>query len=70
MICYIYSYISKFLKSKIQLQNQKLKIILIIQHISAEAAQLLHYYNSSLNKKNKSLGSCSFLLSKQALWHN
>jgi hypothetical protein len=44
MIYYIYSYISKFSKSKIQLPNQKLKIILIIGHISVEAAQVLHHY--------------------------
>jgi len=60
MIYYIYSYISKFSESKIQLPNQKFKIILIIQHISAEAAQVLHYYNLSLNKKNKSLSSLFF----------
>jgi hypothetical protein len=60
MIYYIYSYISKFSKSKIQLPNQKLKIILIIGTISAEAAQVLHSYNSRLNTKNKSLGSLFF----------
>ncbi len=58
MTYYICFYISKFSKSKIQLPNQKLKII---RHISAKAAQVLHYYNSSLNKKNKSfLGSLFF----------
>jgi hypothetical protein len=61
MTYYIYFYISKFSESKIQLPTQKLKIILIIRHISAKAAQVLHYYNSSLNKKNKSfLGSFFF----------